>query len=675
MADPKRMQELRNFGIFAHIDAGKTTITERILFYTGRTHKLGEVHDGAAVMDWMKQEQERGITITAATTRVEWRGLQLNLIDTPGHVDFTVEVERSVRVLDGAVLVLDAVSGVEPQTETIWRQADHYHVPRVCFVNKMDRIGADFGSSVRSLHEKLGARTLVLTPPLGAESAFRGCLDLLSGEVLTWEEKDLGAHITRTPPAGDECAALQQGREALLEVLADLDDGVAEAFLEGSWPGREVLQAVIRRETLANRLVPVLCGTALRNKGVQLVLDAVVDYLPSPLEVPPIHGVHPETGAPEERRSDPKAPFSALAFKIQQEQGRKLTYIRVYSGTFTGGRLYNATRRRIEKPAAILRVHADKKERVDSAGPGDILAVTGLKWTVTGDTLCEQEHPLLLETIAFATPVISMAVEPSRSQDEDKLVEALARLAEEDPSFRHEINEETGQTLISGMGELHLEVVVRRLEEDFNVPVQVGKPQVVHKETVANRGEGRALFDRLLGEKRHRAEVGLRVAPRERGAGNLVEFSQSLAELPPNQRDAAGKGVQEALLAGALEGNPVEDLAVELFSIEVGEEGSEMAIKVAANQAFREACLAAGPVLLQPLMKVRVTVPEDHVGEVIGDLNARKGEIQGMASERGLAEVDALVPLVRMFGYSTDVRSLTQGRGTYTMTFCRYDRA
>ncbi len=675
MSDPKRMQQLRNFGIFAHIDAGKTTITERILYYTGRTHKLGEVHDGAAVMDWMKQEQERGITITAATTRVEWRGHQLNLIDTPGHVDFTVEVERSVRVLDGAVLVLDAVAGVEPQTETIWRQANRYHVPRVCFVNKMDRIGADFDASVRSLATKLGARPLVLTRPLGSESGFRGCIDLLKGETLTWEQQDLGATVHRKGPAGDEVSALEQGRETLLEVLADFDDAIAEAFLEGAWPGEQVVAAAIRRETLAGNVVPVLCGSALRNKGVQLVLDAVVDYFPSPLEVPPVHGVHPDTGDTEERRSDPKAPFSALAFKIQQEQGRKLTYVRVYSGTFTGGRLFNATRRRVEKPAAILRVHADKKERVDNAGPGDILAVTGLKWTITGDTLCDQEHPLLLETIAFAKPVISMAVEPSRSQDEDKLVEALCRLEEEDPSFHQEVNAETGQTLISGMGELHLEVVVRRLEEDYNVPVQVGKPQVVHKETVTGSGEGRALFDRTLGEKRHRAEVALRVAARERGVGNQVEFAPELPELPLALRDAAQRGVEEALLSGVLEGNPVEDVAVRITKIDADEDGSEMAIKVASNQAFREACQAAGAVLLQPLMKVRVTVPEDNVGEVIGDLNARKGEIQGMASERGLAEIDAMVPLHRMFGYSTDLRSLTQGRGTFTMTFHRYDHA
>jgi elongation factor G len=673
MSDNKRMRLLRNFGIFAHIDAGKTTITERILYYTGRTHKIGEVHDGQAVMDWMKQEQERGITITAATTRVEWRGMQLNLIDTPGHVDFTVEVERSVRVLDGAVLVLDAVAGVEPQTETIWRQADRYKVPRLCFVNKMDRIGADFGASVASLANKLGARPLVLTRPLGYEGGFRGCLDLLSGEAVTWEEKDLGVLLHRAAPAGDEVKLLEQGREALLETLSDFDDGIAEVFLEGAWPEVDRLRAVIRRETIVGSLVPVLCGSALRNKGVQLLLDAVVDYLPSPLEVPPVHGVHPDTGATEERHPDPKEPFAALAFKLQQEQGRKLTYVRVYSGTFSGGRMFNATRKRVEKPAAILRVHADKKERVDHAGPGDILAVTGLKWTITGDTLCDQDHPLLLETIAFAAPVISMAVEPSRSQDEDKLTESLTRLAEEDPSFRHEVNEETGQTLISGMGELHLEVLVRRLEEDFNVAVQVGKPQVVYKETVQGSAEGRSLFDRTLGEKRHRAEVGLRVVARERGAGNQIDFAPGLPELPPALQAAARGGIEEALLSGALEGHPVEDVAVEIVFADAGEDGSEMAIKVAGNQAFREACKAAGPVLLQPVMKVRVSVPEEHVGEVIGDLNARKGEIQGMSSERGLAEIDALVPLYRMFGYSTDLRSLTQGRGTFTMAFYRYD--
>ncbi|MHB8763896.1 MAG: elongation factor G [Deferrisomatales bacterium] len=677
MSDRRRLGEIRNFGIFAHIDAGKTTITERILYYTGRTHKMGEVHDGQAVMDWMKQEQERGITITAATTRVEWRGLALNLIDTPGHVDFTVEVERSLRVLDGAVVVLDAVSGVEPQTETIWRQADGYHVPRVCFVNKMDRVGAEFDRSVAELVRKFGARPLPLVRPLGAEAGFRGVVDLLAGEVVTWIEADLGVHPVRNPPAGDEeLAALQEGRDALLAALGDLDDAVAEAYLEGRWPGAEALRPVIRRETLAGRLVPVLCGAALRNKGVQFLLDVVIDYLPSPLDVPPVRGIHPETGAPEERPADPKAPFSALAFKIQQESGRKLTYIRVYSGTYDGGRLYNATRRRIEKPAAVLRVHADKKDRVEDAQAGDILALTGLKWTVTGDTLCDAEHPLLLETIAFAKPVISVAIEPQRSQDEEKLLEVLTRLAEEDPSFRHEVNEETGQTLISGMGELHLEVLVRRMADDYNLGVQVGKPQVVYKETVETVAEGQAVFDRTLGDKRHRAAVRLRVEPAPRGEGNRVGFAEGLPVIPPALFEAVRSGVTEALLSGPMAGHPVEDVRVEVVGVEVDEAtSSEMACKVASNQAFREACRAARSLLLEPVVRVRAVVPEENVGEVIGDLNARRGEVQGMTSGRGVVELEAVVALSRMFGYSTDLRSLTQGRGTFSMVFYRYDRA
>lgn len=670
------MGDTRNFGIFAHIDAGKTTITERILYYTGRTHKMGEVHDGQAVMDWMKQEQERGITITAATTQVEWKGQALNLIDTPGHVDFTVEVERSLRVLDGAVVVLDAVSGVEPQTETIWRQAERHRVPRICFVNKMDRVGADFDRCVGDLVRKFGARPLPLVLPLGAEADFRAVLDLLEGDVVAWVEADLGTHPERRPPTPEEELVLAEGREALVAALGDVDDAVAEAYLEGRWPGAEALRPVIRRETLAGRLVPVLCGAALRNKGVQMLLDAVLAYLPSPLEAPPVRGVHPDSGAPEERAADPKAPFAALAFKIQQEPGRKLTYIRVYSGSYDGGRMYNATRKRVEKPAAVLRVHADKKERVEEAQAGDILALTGLKWTITGDTLCDADHPLLLETIAFAQPVISVAIEPQRSQDEEKLVEVLQRLAEEDPSFRHEVNEETGQTLISGMGELHLEVLVRRMEEDFNLGVQVGRPQVVHKETVEARAEGSALFDRVLGDKRHRAGVRLKVAPLPRGAGNRVVLGEGLPVLPPVLAAALRSGVTEALLCGPLGGYPVEDVEVEVAGADLDDAtASEMACKVAANQAFREACRGARSVPLEPVMRVRVVVPEDNVGEVIGDLNARRGEVQGMTSDRRAVEIEALVALSRMFGYSTGLRSLTQGRGTFSMVFCRYDRA
>ncbi len=676
MSELRRLNRIRNFGIFAHIDAGKTTISERVLYYTGRTHKIGEVHDGQAVMDWMKQEQERGITITAATTRVEWKGHELNLIDTPGHVDFTIEVERSLRVLDGAVVVLDAVSGVEPQTETVWRQAEHYRVPRLCFVNKMDRVGADFGASVRSLEGKLRARPAPLAVPVGSESEFRACVDLVSGETVTWEESDQGAHPVRRAPEGDELPLLEKGREALLGTLGDFDDGVAEAYLEGRWPGADALRPVIRRLTLENRIVPVLSGAALRNKGVQMLLDAVVDYLPSPLEVPPVHGVHPETGADEWREADLAAPFAALAFKIQQEPGRKLTYVRVYSGAYRGGRLYNATRRRVEKPAAVLRVHADKKDRAEEVLVGDIVALTGLKWTVTGDTLCDQDHPLLLETIAFATPVISVAVEPQRSQDEEKLVEVLDRLGEEDPSFRHEVNEETGQTLISGMGELHLEVLVRRMEEDFNVPVHVGKPQVVYKESVAGAAEGHSEFDRTLGDRRHRAAVTVRVEAGSRGEGNRVEFAAGAPAVSQPLADAVLGGVREALLSGVLEGHAVEDVRACVTRLEAEEAtASEMAVKVAANQAFREACQGAGPVLLEPLMRVDVVTPEENVGEVLGDLNARRGEVQGMTAGRGTTEIEALVPLRRMFGYSTDLRSLTQGRATFTMVFSRYDRA
>lgn len=664
---------IRNFGIFAHIDAGKTTISERILYYTGRTHKIGEVHDGAAVMDWMKQEQERGITITAATTRVEWKGYDLHLIDTPGHVDFTVEVERSLRVLDGVVLVLDAVAGVQPQTETIWRQTIGYGVPVISFINKMDRIGANFEAAVTSFSEKLKSRPVLLVHPLGAESAFDGVIDLISGETVRWVEGSLGAEVVKTPVDKDGEEKLAAGRENILEALADFDDAMAEAFLGGEWPGEETVKASLRKHTIAGDVVPVLAGTALRNKGVQMLLDAVVDYLPSPAEAPPVTGIHPSTGEKILRKPLDDEPFSALAFKIQQDQGRKLTYIRVYSGVFKGGRLFNATRDKVEKPAAILSVHADKKDRVEEARAGDILALTGLKFTVTGDTLCEAENPLLLETICFAAPVISMAVEPEKSSEEEKLTETLARIQEEDPTFKVETNPETGQTIISGMGELHLEVVLTRIRTEFNVGVHVGKPQVVSMESILNQAQGQGTFDRLIADKRHAAKATVMVEPRGRGEGNDTLVPETVtAEWP--QYAALIKGALNESLAGGPLGSPVADVLITVLKIE-GEEGqtSEMAVKVALAMAVREAFLAARPVPLEPIMEVEVVVPEENLGEVIGDINSRRGEIQAVDAMRHHTEVKAMVALRRMFGYSTDLRSLTQGRGTFTMKFARYD--
>ena len=668
-----RMEKIRNFGIFAHIDAGKTTITERVLYYTGRTHKIGEVHDGAAVMDWMKQEQERGITITAATTRVEWNGYDLHLIDTPGHVDFTVEVERSLRVLDGVVLVLDAVAGVQPQTETIWRQSIAYHVPTISFINKMDRIGADFERAMASLRDKLRTKPLPLFWPIGAESDFAGIVDLVEGRVRTWEDSSLGATMTISEPDEATLPLLEKGREALMETLADYNDEVAEAYLEGEWPSVEVLKDAIRKATLKGQVVPILCGTALRNKGVQPLLDCVVDYLPSPGEARPVEGKHPKTDEVEVRKPTLEEPFSALAFKLQQDSGRKMTYIRVYSGVYKGGRLYNATRDRVEKPAAILSVHADKKERVEEAHAGDILALTGLKWTTTGDTLCDQNHPLLLETIAFADPVISIAVEPKRTQDEEKMLEAFQRIQEEDPTFKLEANAETGQTIISGMGELHLEVVVTRMEEEFNVGVTVGKPQVVCKESVTGSAEGSATFDRVLGDNRHAASAKVRVASSGRGNGNSIEINPSIGEAHPQYVAIVESAVKEALYTG-IAGFPVEDVTVSVLAVE-GEEStlSEMSVKVSVAQAISEAMRGAGPVELEPLMEVKIVVPEENLGDVIGDVNARKGEVQGVESVLNSSEITALVPLRRMFGYSTDLRSSTQGRGTFTMSFCRYD--
>jgi len=675
MAQKTKLSLTRNIGIVAHIDAGKTTVTERILYYTGKSYKMGEVHDGAAVMDWMKQEQERGITITAATTRVDWKGYDLHLIDTPGHVDFTVEVERSLRVLDGVALVLDAVAGVQPQTETIWRQAVRYGVPVIAFVNKMDRIGADFDKAVGSLGTKLHARPLPLAWPLGAESSFLGLIDLVEGQTVRWVEGSLGAEVVKSPVAEEHAAYLAKGRETLLETLADYDDTIAEIFLEGGWPGVEAVKSAIRKHTIKGEVVPVLLGTALRNKGVQELLDAVVDYLPSPSEAPPVVGVHPKTGEPVLFKPTDEEPFSALAFKIQQDGGRKLTYIRVYSGVYKGGRLYNALRDKLEKPAAILSVHADKKDRVEEAAAGDILALTGLKFTMTGDTLCEFEHPLLLETISFATPVISMAIEPQKTSDEEKLLETLARVSEEDPTFKVETNEETGQTIISGMGELHLEVVLTRIQTEFNVGVHVGKPQVVYKESISSEAQGAYSFDRVLGDKRHAASAVVDVKPRARGEGNDIVVPENVAAGLPQFASVMKGALTEGLAGGPL-GYPVEDVAITVKKVE-GEEGSlsEMAVKVALGQAIREAFLAGRPVLLEPIMEVEVTIPEDNLGEVIGDLNARRGEIQAVEAMRGTTEVKAFVSLRRMFGYSTDLRSLTQGRGTFTMKFARYDAA
>jgi elongation factor G len=667
------MDKIRNFGIFAHIDAGKTTITERVLYYTGRIHRIGEVHDGAAVMDWMKQEQERGITITAATTRVEWDGYELHLIDTPGHVDFTVEVERSLRVLDGVVLVLDAVAGVQPQTETIWRQAKRYQVPVVCFVNKMDRIGADFNKAYASLGDKLHGRPLPLVVPLGAESAFEGVIDLLEGDVVRYAENTLGAKILRTPVTEAEQELLEVGREQLLEALSDFSDEIADDFLEGKWPELKLIKATIRKQTIKGEISPTLCGTALKNKGVQMLLDAVVDYLPSPGDIPPVEGVHPKTKEPERRKPDPKAPFSALAFKVQQEQGRKLVYIRVYSGTYKGGRLQNATRDKVEKPAAIISVHADKKERVAEARAGDILALTGLKWTTTGDTLCNAENPLLLERIVFAEPVINMAVEPKMTQDEDKMLEVFERLQEEDPTFHVSVSEDTGQTIISGMGELHLEVLINRVETEFNLGVTTGNPQVVYKESVKKKSTASAGFDRVLGEKRHAASATVTVSPAQRGEGCDVVVAPEIAESWPQFADIVSGGVTEGLHGGPM-GYQVEDVSIRVDRLE-GEEASisEMAVKVAVSQAMRAAQASADPVKLEPVMELKITVPDENMGDAIGDMNARRGEVQGVESAHGVCEITAVAALRSLFGYSTDIRSLTQGRGTFTMKFHRYD--
>jgi elongation factor G len=673
-----KLSRVRNFGIMAHIDAGKTTVTERILYYTGRTHKIGEVHDGEATMDWMVQEQERGITITSAVTTCPWKGHDLHLIDTPGHVDFTIEVERSLRILDGAVVVLDAVEGVEPQTETVWHQADKHRVPRLCFVNKMDRVGADFEGAVRGMREKLGANPVVVTAPWGAEDKFRGVIDLLTRQALTFSDEDLGATVHALEVPGELQAGVAAAREHLVEGIANLDDHIAERYLAGEDLPAELLQLALRKLTIEGKAVPVLAGAGLRNKGIQPLLDAIVAYLPSPEEVPPVLGVDPSSGEKVTRTPDPSGPLAALAFKIMTDEGRKLVYFRVYSGTVeAGSEVYNATKREKERVARLLLMHANKRQRIESAPAGTIAAAVGLKNVTTGDTLCEADHPVLLERIEAMEPVISLAVEPRTQADKEKLEDALRKLSDEDPTFRVREDPETGQTILSGMGELHLEILVDRMKREFGAEVRTGKPQVVFRETVTGAAEAEGRFDRELEEeKRLFGHVLLRVAAGARGSGIQVSDQIPAGALPREIREALGLGVREASQNGILAGYPVEDVDITLLGAEFREGASAApAYKVAASMAFREACRKAGAVLMEPVMQVEVVVPEDFLGEVIGDLNARRGQVDAIQQRHLKKAVDAHVPLRRMFGYSTQLRSLTQGRGTFSMQFSRYEVA
>ena len=681
MADPTNrrhsLAKTRNIGIMAHIDAGKTTTTERILYYTGKNYKIGEVHEGAATMDWMVQEQERGITITSAATTCNWRDTVINIIDTPGHVDFTVEVERSLRVLDGAVAVFDAVAGVEPQTETVWRQANKYEVPRICFVNKMDRIGADFGRCVEMIKDRLDAVPAVIQLPIGAEAGFRGVVDLVHMRALVWDE-GMGEEWSEEPIPADLAAEAEDARHQLVDVLSNHDDNIMEKYLSDEEITADDLMAGLRAATLGSHAVPVLCGSAFKNKGVQPMLDAVVDYLPSPLDIAPATGTVPRKGDAEvERPSDDSAPFAALAFKIMTDPYvGKLTYLRVYSGTLAkGSGVLNSTKDRKERIGRILQMHANHREDLDAVYAGDIVAVVGLKGTTTGDTLCDPDAPVVLESLTFPEPVIHVAVEPKTKADQDKLSKALYALSEEDPTFRVQTDEETGQTVISGMGELHLEVLVDRMLREFNVDANVGKPQVAYRETIRKTVEKvEERYVRQTGGKGQYGHVVITLEPT--GPGGGYEFIDKITGgvIPKEYIPSVDAGIQEALTSGVLAGYPTVDVRVTLtFGSYHDVDSSEMAFKIAGSMAVKKAARLADPVLLEPVMAVEVTTPEDYMGDVIGDLSSRRGKVEGMEQRGNSHIVRAQVPLSDMFGYATDLRSRTQGRATYSMQFHAYN--
>ena len=673
---PVVIDKVRNIGIMAHIDAGKTTTTERILFYAGRIHKMGEVHEGASTMDWMVQEKERGITITSAATTAQWRDHAINIIDTPGHVDFTVEVERSLRVLDGAVAVFDAVAGVEPQSETVWRQADRYGVPRIAFINKMDRIGADFYGSLNSIRTRLGARAVPIQLPIGSEDSFTGYVDLVTKQAIEYTD-DLGTTNTESldiPPGMADL--IKQHRHDLIEAVADFDDEIMHLYLDEKEPSEAQINAALRKGTVAGVLVPVLCGAALRNRGVQPILDAVVDYLPSPADVPAVEGVDPKTGALLVREHDDNEPFSALAFKIQMDpQGvGKLTFFRVYSGRLKAGSgVLNATNGRKERIGRILRMHAIRREDVDEVFTGDIAAAVGLKYTTTGDTLADEAHPILLESIVFPEPVISVAIEPKTKADQDKLGIGLQRLTEEDPTFKVHTDTETGQTIIAGMGELHLEIIIDRLFREFKVDANQGKPQVAYKEAIKRPAHGVGRFVRQSGGKGQFGHAELDVRPGETGSGFVFEDKVTQGRIPREFIPSVEKGVREALQSGVVAGYPVVDIVAALVDGSFhAVDSNDMAFHVAGSMAIKDALHKAQPYLLEPIMKVDVVMPEEYLGDVMGDLSSRRGHILGMEGRGTSQNVKASVPLAEMFGYATELRSMTSGRATYSMEFSHY---
>ena len=672
------LQKVRNIGFIAHIDAGKTTVTERVLFFTGRTYKLGEVHEGTAVMDWMAQERERGITITSAATRAAWKGHQINIIDTPGHVDFTAEVERSLRVLDGGVVVFDAVAGVQPQSETVWRQADRYGVPRICFVNKMDRIGADFEKTMDSIRHRLKAVPVPVQYPIGAEDQFHGVIDLVEEKAWFFERGGASGELREGEIPSELREEAAQIREEMIERVAENDEHVLEQFLSGETPSPEEIKAALRRATIANHAVPVVCGSALQSLGVQLVLDAVLDYLPSPLDVPAVVGKAPNSEDEVERTADVSEPFAALAFKVVSDPyvGR-LVYFRVYSGSMkAGASVYNSIKGVRERMGRIMFMHANHREEAESISVGEIGAAVGLKNTFTGETICDEKQPIMLESIRFAEPVISVAIEPATRAEQDKLTDSLIKLAEEDPTFRVRYDKETGQTVMSGMGELHLEILVDRLKREFKVNAAIGRPQVAYREAITRMSKAQGRFVRQTGGRGQFGDCVLEIEPGEQGSGFRFENRIVGGAIPREYIPAVSKGAEEALLTGVIAGYPVMDVKVAVVDGSFhAVDSSEMAFKIAASMAIKDALSKAGPVLLEPVMELQVITPGEYLGEVLADLNSRRGRIKSMEGQGDTQVLEADAPLVEMFGYATDLRSVTQGRANYSMEFGRYEKA
>jgi elongation factor G len=670
------LQQTRNIGIMAHIDAGKTTTTERILYYTGVTYKIGEVDEGTAVMDWMVQEQERGITITSAATTCHWKDYRINIIDTPGHVDFTVEVERSLRVLDGAVAVFDSVAGVEPQSETVWRQANKYGVPRIAFMNKMDRVGADFFMSVNSMIERLDANPVPVQIPVGSEDGFRGQVDLVRMKALFFDDETLGANFTEEDIPEELLPKAHEYREKMLEALSDIDDRIMEKYLDKADIQSDEIKSAIRKGTLELKLTPVICGSSFRNKGVQLLLDAIVDYLPSPHDIPPVVGKIPGSDSMIVRHAQDSEPFSAIAFKVMTDPFvGQLTFIRVYSGVLNAGSyVYNSTKDVKERVGRILKMHANKREEVKEVSAGDIAAVVGFKHTLTGDTLCDEKNPIILESIEFPEPVMSVAIEPKTKADQEKLSQSLSKLAQEDPSFKVSFNEETGQTIISGMGELHLEIIVDRLLREFKVSANVGRPQVAYKETIRGSAKSEGKFVRQTGGRGQYGHVVIQIEPLEAGKGFEFENKIVGGAVPREYIPAIEKGIKEASDRGILAGYPVVDVKAVLYDGSYHEvDSSEMAFKIAGSMAFKDAAKHAKPILLEPIMSIEIVTPEEYMGDVIGDINARRGRVQNIERRGNVQVIKSQAPLAEMFGYATSLRSKTQGRATYTMQFSHYD--